>query len=121
MIPEFEFYTQDVTEEDIETINLIAKGFNVRVGKHKAISNKKAREIMYTNLGIKISDPQFRKFVQHIRAYNLCPRLCSCSKGYYIAPTNEEYNANIKAFASRVRSMQYTLAAMKHYEIVNKI
>lgn len=121
MIEGFEEYTEDVNDSDLEAINLIAKGLNNRVGEHNSITNKEARKMMYMNKGINISDPKFRKYIQYIRAYNLCPMLCSSSTGYWIAASKEEFIKNRERFASRVRSMSFTLACLMHYEIENNV
>ena len=116
MVPGFEDFTTDVTDDEIATINIIAKGLNHRVGVHKAITNSDMRSLIYKNRGINISDAKMRKYIQYIRVYNLVPMLCSSKKGYWKAASKEEFIKRREAFASRIRSMQFTLAAMCHYE-----
>jgi len=121
MIEGFEDFTGDVKDSELKVINLIAKGLNNRVGEEHAITNREARKMMYMNKGINISDPKFRKYIQYIRAYNLCPMLCSSGKGYWIAKSKEEFIKNRDRYASRVRSMSFTLSCMFHYGIENNV
>jgi len=121
MIPGFEDFTQNVKDDEIEIINLIAKGLNARVGKHKAITNANMRSQLFNNCDINVPDAKMRRYIQYIRAYNLVPMLCGSKKGYWVAESVEEFIKYREGFASRLRSMQFTLAAMSHYEIENNI
>lgn len=121
MIPGFEDFTVDVSEGDIEAINIIAKALNCRVGLHHAITNQEARKAMYSFNGTNISDVKFRKYIQYIRAYNLCPRLCASSKGYWIAKDEKEFIKYREGYASRMRAMSFTLACMTHFDVVNNV
>jgi len=121
MIPGFEDFTEDVTKEEIEVINMIAKGLNAREGSKNAITNAQAREALYRNKGINVADAKFRKYIQYIRAYNLVPMLCASSKGYWVAKDEEEFQRYVDGYASRTRSMQFTLACMTHYGAVNSV
>lgn len=121
MIPGFEDFTQDITQDEIELAEDIAKGLNARVGKDNAITNTDMRDGMFSSRGVKISDAKMRKYIQYIRAYNLVPMLCSSKKGYWRAETKEEFIKSRESFAARVRSMQFTLASMHHYEPENNV
>jgi len=121
MIPGFEEFTEDVTSSELEAINMIANGLNARVGVVNAITNAEARKMLYINKGVNVSDPKFRKFIQYIRAYNLCPMLCASSKGYWIAKDREEYIKYREAFSSRVRAMKFTESCMFHFDMENNV
>lgn len=121
MIEGFEEFTQDIKDSEIETINLVARGFNARIGKEKAITNTALRALMYENTRISISDAKLRRYVQYIRVFNLCPMLCSGQKGYWIAKDSEEYIQYREAFASRVRSMEFTRSCMFHFDMENNV
>jgi len=121
MIPGFEEFTEDVKPEDIENINLIVKGLLPRVGVEMAITNADMRSRLYLNLGVNISDPKMRKYIQYIRAYRLVSMLCASSKGYYVARTVEDWIKYREGFRSRVRSMSFTLACMDLDEVENNV
>lgn len=121
MIPGFEDFTEDVKDSEIEIINMIARGLNARIGDKNAITNAEARKLLYENKGVNVSCPKFRKYIQYIRIYNLCPMLCSSSKGYWIAKDKEEFIKSREAFSSRVRSMKFTEACMFHFDIENNV
>jgi len=120
MIPGFEEFTEDVTDDELKVVNMIAEGLNARVGVKNAITNAQARETLYLRKGVSVSDAKFRKYIQYIRAYNLVPMLCASSKGYWVAKDEEEFQKYVEGYASRTRSMQFTLACMTHYKAVNK-
>ena len=112
MIPGFEEFTIDITDDEIETVNLIVRGLEVRIGDRNAITNENMRTLMYNNCGISISCAKMRKFIQYIRAYNLVSMLCASSKGYWVAKDREEWIKYREGFRSRVNSMRFTLACM---------
>ena len=121
MIPGFEDYTQDVKDSELSIINDIARGLNARVGDKNAITNKEAREKLYVSRGVNVPDAKFRKYIQYIRVYNLCPMLCASSKGYWIAKDKEEFIKYREGYSSRVRAMSFTLACMSHFDIENNV
>jgi len=121
MIPGFEEFTEDVKEEDIKNINLIAKGLTPRVGIKNAITNTDMRALLYLNCGINISDAKLRRYIQHIRAHRLVSMLCASKKGYYVATTVEDWIKYREGFRSRVRSMSFTLACMDLDEVENNV
>lgn len=112
MIPGFEEYTADVKSSEIETINLIARSLEKRVGVKNAITNAEMRKGLYFHSGINLSSPKIRKYIQYIRAYKLVPMLCASSNGYWVAKDNEEWIKYREAFRSRVNSMKFTLHMM---------
>jgi len=115
MIPGFEDMTHEVTDDEIAMAHEMAKAFNLRIGKEKAISG--ANIIASSNLwtDIKLSDGRLRKIIQYIRLHNLSPRLAACSKGYFIAEKDEEFNEWIESMKKRIRQTQYTLACVNYF------
>ena len=113
MINGFEEFTADINDSELEVINLIAKGLNARVGKHRAINNAEMRVLLYKNKGITINDAKLRRYIQYIRAYRLVSMLCASKKGYWVAATKEEWIQYREGFRSRMRSMNFTLLCME--------
>ena len=121
MIEGFEDFTQDVGQDDIEIINLIVRGLEVRVGIEKAITNAEMRSMLYLNRDLTVSDAKLRRYIQHIRAYRLVSMLCGGKKGYYVARTVEEWIKYREGFRSRIRSMSFTLACMDLDEVESNV
>lgn len=124
MIPGFEEYTVDVTNNELEIIQVIAKCLNKRVGHYQSITNAEMRRKILDWNGTKISCAKMRKYIQYIRQENMCPKLCASPKGYWIAENNEEWMQYKENFAKRARAIQYTLACMNHHDstlrVINK-
>jgi hypothetical protein len=59
--------------------------------------------------GTVVADATMRKIIEYIRQHNLVPKLCSNSKGYFVAANSEEWEEWKKSFQQRIKSMQYTL------------
>ncbi len=112
MIPEFEEYTKDVSDEDIGTINIISSALKLRVGKSKAITNNDMREGLSTKMGINITSAKMRRYIQYIRAYRLVSMLCASKKGYYVAENKETWFVYRDNYKSRMTSMNFTLTCM---------
>jgi translation initiation factor 1 (eIF-1/SUI1) len=105
----FEEFTVDITKEDLPLVQEIAKGLARRIGKNNAISNKQICNAYKEKKNIKLDGPKVRKIVTYIRQENMVSRLCSNSKGYYVAANDKEWKEWIHSFEQRIKSMQYTL------------
>jgi hypothetical protein len=121
MIEGFEEFTEDVKEEDIEVINMIVRGLEIRVGIEKAITNADMRSLLYLNRGVNVSGAKMRRHIQYIRAYRLISMLCGGKKGYYVARNVEEWIKYREGFRSRMRSMEFTLRCMDLDEVENNV
>jgi len=115
MIPGFEDMTHEVNDDEIAMAHSMAGAFNLRIGKENAISGAKIISIYKDRHGIKLNDGRLRKIIQYIRLHNLSPRLAACSKGYFIANKDEEYNEWIISMEKRIRQTQYTLACVHYF------
>ncbi len=114
MIPGFEDMTHEVNDDEILLATEMAKAFNRRIGKEKAISGAKIIA-SYKRHGVKLNDGRLRKIIQYIRLHNLSPRLAACSKGYFIADKDEDYQVWIESMKKRIRQTEYTLACAVHF------
>ena len=113
MIDGFEEFTEDVTDNDLEMINLIAKSLSKRIGVTYAITNAEMRKAIFLHYGTSLSSAKMRKYIQYIRAYKLVSMLCASSKGYWVAKDKEEWIKYRESFRQRVRSMVFTLKCME--------
>ncbi|HCW07351.1 MAG TPA: hypothetical protein DGG95_08305 [Cytophagales bacterium] len=108
MIEGFEEYTAELTDKEIPICNRIAAGLKNRIGKENAITNLEIRQRL-SKEGMIVSDAGVRKIVEYIRQNNIVPKVCSTSKGYFVAKNNEELSAWIKSMKQRIGAMQCTL------------
>ena len=111
MLKTFEDLTPDLKEEDENLAREIAVGLNKLVGKDKAVSNKRIRQIYWNKYRTRIGDIRMRKMIQFIRIHNLAPRLCSNSNGYYIAETDQEWEDWKISMGQRIRQMIFTMVS----------
>lgn len=112
MIQNFEKYTKDFTPELLEPVNIIVNNVINKKGKDNAITSRRLREILYHE-GYSITEPNFRRCIQYIRATKTIAMLCASGKGYFVAENEEQWLLYRKAFRSRITSMQFTLACME--------
>ena len=114
MITNFEEITFELDQYELETIlPLVILGLKTKVGREKAITNKKATDSL-RKLGIKIGGARFRKIIQYIRVNNLISNLISTSKGYYISNSKTERRTYLESLAQRIQSMTATYDAMEY-------
>lgn len=111
MIKEFEEYTLNISEDDMEAVDTLRTFLLHRVGKQHSIKGSDLI-ILLTRQGHNVNAPKLRRYIQYMRAEKVIERLCGGKNGYYIAENEEIWVQYREAFRSRITSMQYTLAAM---------
>lgn len=120
MIRGFEDFTVDLDEKDKEVAEALADYFKMAVGRDKAITSISITKL-FSSAGTKLEGSMIRKMVQYIRVNNLCPNLCASQKGYYVAQTKQEKEQYIESMRERIRSMQFTLSCIVHYDNAEKM
>lgn len=113
MIAGFEKETQDLTFEEKRWAEIIADGLSDKIGKDRAITNKRIREGMRKNRGIEISDARLRKIIHHIRINGMVERLIATSSGYYVCTTDIELLTYIQSLEQRASSIDKIAQVMK--------
>lgn len=106
MLKGFEDITFELNNEEKELLPAFVNGLKTKIGKEKAITNKKIRERFLDQWNVKISDARVRKIVNHIRRNDLVPLLCSTSKGYFVAQTREEVIDYLTSLKQRINEQQ---------------
>ncbi|MCB9448652.1 MAG: hypothetical protein H6585_09945 [Flavobacteriales bacterium] len=99
-ITNFEDYTANLSDKEIELAYAIAGAFKRRIGKENIISNRQICAKMKAR-GDHITPPRLRKIINYIRNYDLCPLLICNSKGYYVASDPEEVKDYIRSLSER--------------------
>lgn len=113
MITNFEAYTYELTEYEKKTLQpIIIRGLKIRIGKSKAITNKKMCEAL-NEKGYEINAPRLRKIVHDIRANDLLPLLLSTSKGYFVAENEKQTKDWCESMKQRISSQTVVLQAIK--------
>lgn len=118
-ITNFEEYTYELTDKEMEMLPNIVKHLKLKIGEANAITSKevvklyqdakKAGKTKFTMTGAR-----WRKIIHHIRINNLVPLLISTSKGYYIATKEEEIKNYILSLKERINSITTVYDAMEH-------
>ena len=112
----FEDITKNISEEEVEMAERIAKNINQKcVGKQNAVSNKRLRDAILDKDGVVIGGPRIRKMINYIRAMNLVPRLCANSKGYFRAANDQEWDDWKESMQQRINEQQNILDAGIYY------
>lgn len=104
MLTGFEDITPELSDDEKEIAELVAKGLKVRVGREKAISNRKMREKI-AEKNVKVGDAKMRKVVQYIRIEGLVPLLVASNEGYYVAKDEEEVRGHYRSLKQRARAI----------------
>jgi hypothetical protein len=119
MINNFEEYTHDLTEQEINIANLVKTGLQFRVGKNTAITNKEICKALLTKYNIKISDSRMRAIIHYIRIF-LLPDIIATSKGYYRTSDVLELQSYADSLTERIGAIQTILNQIKHQIYINQ-
>lgn len=125
MLKTFEDITKPLTEDEIKLIPHIVRIMRNHVGKKSAITNKRMREYLASDLNIPaIHDSRFRAIIHHITVNDILPLLTASANGYFIAEVEEEANNYLESLEGRVHSIEhkkiaYTRQVKKYFK--NKI
>ena len=112
MLKNFENETHNLSDYELQVIvPLLIKGFQMKVGKHRCITNKQICKSLNTELSLKIvlSEPRVRKCIAYIRYNNCVPRLIATSKGYWVATNKQELLDWKESLQGRIDAIQEIL------------
>lgn len=115
MLKNFEEITQELHKHEKEVLYpIVIAGLSRHVGKENAISGKAICEALNNKLdGPKLIPPRLRKIIQAIRINGDLYNICSTSKGYFVAATEEEVNDNLTSLQQRIDQQQRIVDALK--------
>ena len=104
MIPGHEKQTHELTPYELETIlPLVVKRMKTKIGKESAVTNPHVVR-MFKKHGYKLSEPRFRKIIQHIRVNGLINGLVSHGKGYFVATSKSDIQFNIQKLDKKINA-----------------
>jgi len=122
MIHGFEQQTEPLNEyERVVLLPVIAQGLRTKVGKAKAISNKKICAAMVA-AGYQLTDTRLRKVINHIRTNGVVECLIATSNGYYVAETNAElrdYEQSLLGRELAIAQVRKSLTEQRHRRFGN--
>lgn len=114
MIPGHEEQTHELTPYEIGTIlPLVVKRMKTKIGKEMAVTNPHVVKA-FTDRGYKLSEPRFRKIIQHIRVNGLIPGLVSHGKGYFVATKKSDIEFNIRKLDKKINAEIITRDSLHH-------
>lgn len=115
-ITNFEDWTHELTEEELELIPIFKKALKLKIGKSNAITNSDIQKGLEKNLNIKLNPARIRKIIQYIRLTGKVERLIASSKGYYISNDKKEIIKYIESLMQRADMIQL-LAKQLQFQI----
>ncbi len=122
MIQGFEQQTEPLNEyERVVLLPVIAQGLRTKIGKAKAISNKKICAAMVA-AGYQLNDSRLRKVINHIRCNGVVECLIAASNGYYVAETNAElrdYEQSLLGRELAIAAVRKSLTEQRHRRFGN--
>jgi hypothetical protein len=111
MILGFEEQTHNLTDYEKDVVlPAIVSFLRDKKGKERAVKNE---EISYT-LSSTIKPARIRKILHVIRVSGELPGIVASSKGYYIADTEEEWEAYLYGLHQRIRHITELEAALEN-------
>jgi hypothetical protein len=128
MLTGFEIITEDFSPfEEQEVLPLIVAGLRSKKGKDKAVTSSHICKALEGRFGkYKLNPVKLRKIISTIRINGILQGLCSNSKGYYLAETEQELQECIDSLSERLRQQQMVVDALEvqykfktEYERVN--
>ena len=104
MIPGHEKQTHELTPYEMEEIlPKVVKRMKTKLGKENAVTNPQVVKA-FKEHGFRLSEPRFRKIIQHIRVNGLINGLVSHGKGYFVATKKEDIKRNIESLDKKINS-----------------
>lgn len=118
MITNFEEITQELTDQEMQLIPIVTKGFK----NHSATNPIKEPDICESvntyleknGYKIRMTGARLRKFVNYIRSNQLLP-LIATSNGYFVSFEKEVIERQVKSLEQRCRSMQTSADGLKKF------
>ena len=109
MITNFETLTIELTDEELQVIPILIKGFKTHekenpITEPNIIENMNIFLKQNTDLKIKITGVRLRKMVNYIRVNALIP-LMATSQGYFVSYDQKEIESQIKSLYQRAKSI----------------
>lgn len=109
MITNFEHITSELTQQELELIPILVKGFH----KHRKENPILARDIVRMmnlylqtrNYQVTFTEARLRKCVNYIRTNAILP-LMATSNGYYISWDSDEIYSQIQSLEERANSIK---------------
>ena len=111
MIKGFETITADLSDDELNMVQIVIKGLKVKHGKDKAVTGAVICKALNIN-GVRL-----RKMINYIRINNLIPALCSSSKGYFVANNINELEDYIISLKQRIKAQVDVLNALERQTI----
>lgn len=114
MIPGHEKQTHELTPYEIETIlPLVIQRLKTKIGKKNAVTNSHVVKA-FTDRGFKLTEPRFRKIIQHVRVNGLISGVVSYGKGYFVAEKRSDIQTNVESLDKRINAQIITRDSLKH-------
>jgi hypothetical protein len=115
MLTGFEIITEDLNPfEEKEVLPLIVAGLRSKKGKSQAVTSSYICKALEGRFGkYKLNPVKLRKIISTIRINGILQGLCSNSKGYYLAETDEELQECIDSLSERLRQQQIVVDALE--------
>lgn len=106
MITNFEEITFELTDEELQIVNLLIRGFRNHTSKNpiKAPEIVSAINVKYN---LKLTEPRLRKICNHIRTNGLLP-LIATSRGYYCSYDKDEIQQQIQSLRERANAINHS-------------
>jgi len=113
MIPGAEKYTHELTPYEEGTIlPLVVKRLKTKIGKKNAVTNSQVVKA-FKDHGYKLTEPRFRKIIQHIRIKGLIMGVVSHGNGYFVAEKRSDIQSNIESLDKRINAEIMTRDTLK--------
>ena len=115
MLTGFEIITEDLNPfEEQEVLPLIVAGLRSKKGKAQAVTSSHICKALEGRFGkYKLNPVKLRKIISTIRINGILQGLCSNSKGYYLASTDDELQECIDSLSERLRQQHMVVDALE--------
>lgn len=110
-------YTYELTEQEMNLIPAIKRGFLNHKGKENAITGKEIAKILNAKYGTNLNDVRIRKFVNYLRDSGF-PVVAS-SNGYYFPESKQDIIFQIESIEQRINSMEKAKKGLMNYLEIN--
>jgi hypothetical protein len=118
MITNFENYTHELTDQELEILPIVIHGFRAYKKtnpiKSELIVTRMNQYLQYNGYKIKMTGPRLRKMVNYIRSNGLIPLIAN-SQGYFTSDCKQTILEQITSLQERANSIENAVQGLKKF------
>lgn len=113
MIPGFEDYTAELSQDEFDALPHLISIMRPMKGKKNAVTNQQIGYMLQAKTGLDFKPARIRKIMNVLRRSGQCEPIIASSSGYWIAGNESELHEYLESLQTRIDSIQALHDALK--------